>query len=76
MCLLKHPALSISAKALRQLVNDTLSQTLHDEASIEKLRALVAAELVEAILPPPGKGTQATVTRITPLGRATAATEG
>ena len=58
---------------LRQLVNDTLPQTFDDEASIDKLRVLVAAELVEAILPPPGEGTHATVTRITPLGRATAA---
>lgn len=58
---------------LRQLVNEALPQTFHDIASVDKIRVLVAAELVEARLPAPGEEGQAIVTKITPLGRATAA---
>lgn len=58
---------------LKELVNLPLPQTFHDEASIDKVRVLVAAELVEASLPPPGDSGSATVTYITPVGRATAA---
>lgn len=54
---------------LKQLVNLPLPQTFHDEASIDKIRVLVAAELVEASLPPPGVAGSATVNYVTPVGR-------
>lgn len=57
---------------LKELVNLPLPQTFHDEASIDKVRVLTAAELVEASLPLPGGEGSATVNKITPLGRATA----
>ncbi|RYH45379.1 MAG: hypothetical protein EON54_16750 [Alcaligenaceae bacterium] len=57
---------------LLQLAAQPLLLTFRDEASIDKIRVLVAAELVEASLPPPGVEGSATVSKITPLGRATA----
>ncbi|WP_082485806.1 hypothetical protein [Acidovorax sp. Leaf84] len=57
---------------LRQLANQPLPQIFYDVASVDKIRVLVAAELVEATLPPPGIEGEATVSKITPLGRATA----
>ena len=57
---------------LRQIANEPLPQTYRDEPSIDKIRVLVAAELVEADLPPPGADGVATITKITALGRATA----
>lgn len=57
---------------LRQLANMALPQVFHDEASIDKIRVLVAAELVEAELPHPGAVGPATVTCLTTMGRVTA----
>lgn len=54
---------------LKQLASLPLPQTFHDEQSIDKIRVLVAAELVEASLPPPGVQGTAVVTYITTIGR-------
>ncbi|MBV7541017.1 hypothetical protein [Acidovorax sp. sic0104] len=59
---------------LRQLAHESLPQTFRDVASVDKIRVLVAAELVEASLPAPGEEGEAVVKKITPLGRATATT--
>lgn len=58
---------------LKRIEDASFPLAVHEKADIHSVAVLVAAELVEATLPPPGDaaaGQAAVIQRITPLGRA------
>ena len=57
---------------LRKITDLPMPQTFGDQASIDKILVLVAAEMIIATLPNPGGESDATVHGLTALGRATA----
>lgn len=56
---------------LQQIAESTLPLTLTSESAIDKLRVLVAADMVQAELPIPGFTGSAVVRTVTAYGRAT-----
>jgi len=57
---------------LRRIEEASFPLAIHEEADIQRAAVLVAAQLIEANLPEPGKGDArgAVILRITPSGRA------
>ncbi|MET3395990.1 hypothetical protein [Variovorax atrisoli] len=57
---------------LRRIEEASFPLAIHEEADIQRAAVLVAAQLIEANLPEPGKGEGrgAVILRITPMGRA------